>query len=36
MEKRVLGPGKLEVSALGFGCMGRARALARTRATAAR
>src|ERR1700751_4612132 len=22
MEKRVLGPGKLEVSALGFGCMG--------------
>ena len=22
MEKRILGPGKLEVSALGFGCMG--------------
>jgi aryl-alcohol dehydrogenase-like predicted oxidoreductase len=26
MEKRVLGPGKLEVSALGFGCMGMSQA----------
>jgi aryl-alcohol dehydrogenase-like predicted oxidoreductase len=36
MDKRVLGSGSLEVSALGFGCMGMSQSFGRTRATAAR
>jgi aryl-alcohol dehydrogenase-like predicted oxidoreductase len=36
MDKRILGSGGLQVSALGFGCMGMSQSFGRTQATAAR